>query len=117
LAFLGALLGQDKAAQIFLKQSQIKTHTSLLTARLSPAQKNGPASNGANLSAFWNAAPTGQELILPQTQGGAGACPGLWEVAPLGLKLVPFGPASNLWCSSGEQKTRGGDSPGLDCWI
>jgi beta-mannosidase len=46
--------------------------------------------HGANLSAFWDAAPTGQELILPQTQGGAGACPGLWEVAPMGLELAPL---------------------------
>jgi hypothetical protein len=53
--------------------------------------------NGANLSAFWDAAPTGQELILPQTQGGVDACPGLWEVAPSGLKLVPFEAAMHFW--------------------
>ena len=46
--------------------------------------------NGANLSAFWDAAPTGQERFSPMTQGGAGACPGLRDAALLGLKLVPF---------------------------
>jgi hypothetical protein len=38
-----------------------------------------------------DAAPTGQILLPTKTQGGAGACPGLWDKAPLGLKLVPFG--------------------------
>jgi hypothetical protein len=33
---------------------------------------------------------TGYELILPQTQGDTGACPGLWEIAPIWLELVPF---------------------------
>jgi YD repeat-containing protein len=32
-----------------------------------------------------DAAPTGQILLPPETQGGAGACPGLWDKAPLGL--------------------------------
>jgi len=33
-----------------------------------------------------DAAPTGQNRILPETQGGAVACPGLLDGAPLGLK-------------------------------
>ncbi len=47
--------------------------------------------NGAKLRPIWDTPPTGQCLILPETQGGAGTCPGLWDVAPLGLNLVPFG--------------------------
>jgi hypothetical protein len=51
-----------------------------------------PDPNGTNLEPLWDAAPTGQMLLLPKTQGGAGTCPGLWDVAPLGLKLEPFMP-------------------------
>jgi hypothetical protein len=51
----------------------------------------GAGRNGTNLSTFGDTAPTGQKLNIPQTQGGAGACLGLWEAAPMGLKIDPFG--------------------------
>jgi hypothetical protein len=47
----------------------------------------GSVLNGANLRAVWDTAPTGQKRFSLKTQGGAGACPGLWDSAPLGLKL------------------------------
>jgi hypothetical protein len=53
--------------------------------------------NGANLRRFSDVAPSGHERFSPKTQGGAGACPGLWEVAPLGLKLVPFEAVMHFW--------------------
>jgi AraC-like DNA-binding protein len=47
--------------------------------------------NGANLRVVLDAAPKGQRLPPTKTQGGASACPGLWDKAPLGLDLEPFG--------------------------
>jgi len=38
-----------------------------------------------------DAAPSGQRRGLPNTQGGADACPGLTEFAPTGLNLAPLG--------------------------
>jgi len=37
------------------------------------------------LRGLGDAAPTGQGRMLSKTQGGADACPGLWDQAPLGL--------------------------------
>jgi len=59
----------------------------------------GAARAGAKPGAFGDAAHTGQERFSHQTQGGAGACPGLGNEAPLGLKVAPFGPAS-AWIQS-----------------
>ena len=39
-----------------------------------------------------DAAPSGQRRGLPNTQGGADACPGLSDIAPAGLNLAPLGP-------------------------
>jgi hypothetical protein len=55
----------------------------------------GSGLNGAKLRVVLDAAPTGQILLPTKTQGGAGASPGLWDKAPLGLKLVPFGSGLN----------------------
>jgi len=51
------------------------------------------AGGGANVGRFWDAAPAGQDRIVIKTQGGAGACLGLGDVAPLEQKSVPFRPA------------------------
>jgi len=52
----------------------------------------------SNLSPLWDAAPTGQMLVFPKTQGGAGACPGLLDAAPLGMCVK----LSNLLPNFGE---------------
>ena len=45
-----------------------------------------------------DAAPTGQKRVGPNTQGGAGACPGLEDAAPLGLKAcADLPPLCNEW--------------------
>jgi len=50
----------------------------------------GSGTNGAKLTANRDAAPSGQRHVLPITQGGADACPGLRDESPSGLHLVPF---------------------------
>ncbi len=57
-------------------------------------EQAGSARAGAKFRALGDAAPTGQERFLPVTQGGAGACPGLGDEAPLGLKSAALGSAS-----------------------
>jgi len=52
----------------------------------------GPDGDGAKSRTDRDAAPSGQRMVLPNTQGGADACPGLSDIAPAGLNLAPLGP-------------------------
>jgi hypothetical protein len=56
--------------------------------------------NGANLRRLSDATPSGHECFSPKTQGGAGACPGLWDGALSGLNLVPFDAGHEHFSSS-----------------
>jgi 3-oxoacyl-(acyl-carrier-protein) synthase len=55
----------------------------------------GSVENGAPLKPFCDAAHSGQGSSFFKTQGGADA--GLWDVAPSGLNLVPFGSVDALF--------------------
>jgi len=69
----------------------------ILLARFAAGRLRLPwkrAVNATTSRGLADAAPAGQNCILPATQGSAGACPGLTDVAPLGRNLAPFGPAA-----------------------
>lgn len=53
-----------------------------------PIRSHDPS--GTNVMRVSGVAPTGQTPLPFKTQGGAGACSGLWDETPLGLGFLPF---------------------------